>query len=240
MDVPGHGMVRGAWRIEDFDQYIGGVDVAGRTVLDVGCASGFLSFEAEKRGATVTSFDAASISQIFRLPFAYNLYFEDRDQWERQAEYGLIRLKNSYQYAHRAKHSTASFVYGDIFRLYRSVPSPVDIVLAGAIMEHLNDQVTAIASMARVAREWIVIAFTPMLDTDELLVKPLLPMTEPAHNITWWAYSRGLYSRIFENVGFELIEVKAASAYFEPASQMNTRPTILARRKRSSVPGQTF
>lgn len=27
--------------------------------LDVGCASGFLTFEAEKRGATITSFDVS-------------------------------------------------------------------------------------------------------------------------------------------------------------------------------------
>ena len=40
-----------------------------RSVLDVGTASGFLSFEAEQRGAhPVTSFTAASYSQLQRNP----------------------------------------------------------------------------------------------------------------------------------------------------------------------------
>ena len=233
MDVPGHGTVHGPWRIDDFEQYIGGVDVAGKTVLDVGCASGFLSFEAEKREAQVTSFDATSMSQIFQLPFAGNLYYEDRDAWDKKSEWGLQMLKNSYQYAHLAKRSKAAFVYGDIFRLYRSISTPVDIVLAGSIMEHLNDQVSAIGSMARVAKELIVIAFTNILETDELLVKPIIPMTDPAHDITWWTYSRGMYNRILENVGFELIDVRPAWAYSEYAAHLSERRTLVARRKRS-------
>jgi hypothetical protein len=36
-------------------------------VLDVGAASGFLTFEAEKRGARITSFDAASADDYGRI-----------------------------------------------------------------------------------------------------------------------------------------------------------------------------
>jgi hypothetical protein len=38
-------------------------------VLDVGTASGFLSFEAEKRGAEVVSFDSASPKMHAGVPF---------------------------------------------------------------------------------------------------------------------------------------------------------------------------
>jgi len=73
-----------------------------------------------------------------------------------------------------------------------------------------------------------------VLETDELVVRPALPMTDPAQDITWWIYSRGLYNRIFENVGFELIDLKNASAYCEYTSKMVTRSTIVARRKTRS------
>ena len=59
MDLPGLGTVEGQWDLRGrFDEYIGGIDVNGKTFLDVGAASGFLSFEAERRGASVISFDA--------------------------------------------------------------------------------------------------------------------------------------------------------------------------------------
>ena len=56
MDLPGFGLVPAHWDLRGrFDEYIGGVDVRGKSVLDVGTATGFLSFEAEKRGDTATA-----------------------------------------------------------------------------------------------------------------------------------------------------------------------------------------
>jgi 2-polyprenyl-3-methyl-5-hydroxy-6-metoxy-1,4-benzoquinol methylase len=63
MDLPSLGTVNhfGSWDLRGrFDEYTGFVPIAGKTLVDVGSASGFLSFEAEKRGAVVTSFDVAS------------------------------------------------------------------------------------------------------------------------------------------------------------------------------------
>jgi O-methyltransferase len=187
MNVPGHGLVRGDWTIDDFDQYVGGINVAGKTVLDVGCASGYLSFEAERRGARVTSFDAASMAQLCQVPFLENLYFRNRDLWDAQEERGpgLRRMKNSYWYMHERLASSCSVAYGDLFRLYRSVDAH-DIVIAGAILEHLNDQISAIASMARVAKETIIIGFTSVLDTDEMIAQPVTALTNPKDDITWF------------------------------------------------------
>src|SRR5215208_5675015 len=69
IDLPSFGRQDGMWDlIGRFDDYVAGTDVSGRTVLDVGCATGFLTFEAEKRGATVTSFDAPGAEVIRELP----------------------------------------------------------------------------------------------------------------------------------------------------------------------------
>jgi 2-polyprenyl-3-methyl-5-hydroxy-6-metoxy-1,4-benzoquinol methylase len=62
MDLPEFGTVNhfGSWDLRDrFDDYVAHTPLASKTLLDVGCASGFLSFEAEKRGAIVTSFDVS-------------------------------------------------------------------------------------------------------------------------------------------------------------------------------------
>src|ERR1044072_3997628 len=59
MELPEFGLVPAHWDLRGrFDEYIGGVHVAGKSVIDIGAATGFLSFEAEKRGAArVLSFD---------------------------------------------------------------------------------------------------------------------------------------------------------------------------------------
>jgi 2-polyprenyl-3-methyl-5-hydroxy-6-metoxy-1,4-benzoquinol methylase len=62
MDLPEFGTVNhfGSWDLRGrFDDYVSYATLARKTLLDVGCASGFLTFEAEKRGATVMSFDVS-------------------------------------------------------------------------------------------------------------------------------------------------------------------------------------
>jgi 2-polyprenyl-3-methyl-5-hydroxy-6-metoxy-1,4-benzoquinol methylase len=63
MDLPGLGVVRGQWDLRGrFDDYIGGVSVAGKSVLDIGTATGFLSFESEHQGASrVLSVDMGDV-----------------------------------------------------------------------------------------------------------------------------------------------------------------------------------
>src|SRR5882724_11896472 len=88
MDLPGLGEVRGQWDLRGrFNEYIGGVELADKSVIDVGAATGFLSFEAEKSGAArVLSFDIADPQQQDFLPFKDKLYSRDPARWAK--EYG--------------------------------------------------------------------------------------------------------------------------------------------------------
>src|SRR6476469_7578509 len=56
MEVPGHGLMTGPADLRGaVDDYLGKVAFAGQRVLEIGPASGFLTFEMEKRGADVIS-----------------------------------------------------------------------------------------------------------------------------------------------------------------------------------------
>src|SRR5215467_6607275 len=115
MDLPGVGIIRGQWHIRNFHQYVGDVDLTGKSVLDVGTASGFLSFEAERAGASrVVSFDSDSVERMFRLPFAQNLFWRDWHAWVRENEGWLAGLKAAYRFAHARLKSNAETRYGDI------------------------------------------------------------------------------------------------------------------------------
>ena len=58
-------------------KYLGGVDFRGRRVLDVGCASGILSFYMERQGAEVVSFDLDKNGDWDMVPFAKCNQFEN-------------------------------------------------------------------------------------------------------------------------------------------------------------------
>ena len=54
-DIPGLGLVEGQWDLrEGFDEYLGGYDFAGKRVLEIGPATGFLTFRIEKTAHQVT------------------------------------------------------------------------------------------------------------------------------------------------------------------------------------------
>ena len=145
MDLPGFGSIEGDWDLRGrFDEYIGGIDLRGQTVLDVGTASGFLSFEAERRGATVFSFDADGPERIQVVPPAMPdvRYFHG--------------MRNSYRLAHHAFQSKATPIHGDIYRMSEVVP-PCDVVIVGQILVHLRDPLGALHQAALAAKETLVI-----------------------------------------------------------------------------------
>ena len=106
-------MIRAHWDLRGrFDEYIGGVDVAGKSVLDIGTATGFLSFEAEKRGARVVSFDMEKGSQQTFLPFKDKPYYSDHDRWAkstaRKLKSGRMRIGYVIGYLNRMRVSTTA------------------------------------------------------------------------------------------------------------------------------------
>src|SRR4030095_16348701 len=60
MDLPGHGTVDGHWDIRGHEsQYLGGVPFANKRVLEIGPASGALTFFMERQGGEVVSVETA-------------------------------------------------------------------------------------------------------------------------------------------------------------------------------------
>jgi hypothetical protein len=117
MTLPGFGEVRGHWDLRGrFDDYVGHVDVKGKSVIDIGTATGFLSFEAEKNGASeIVSFDMAHARQQNFLPFKDKLHYRDPAAWAEQHNHEVEQWKNAYWLCHRLLNSRAKVYYGDIY-----------------------------------------------------------------------------------------------------------------------------
>jgi 2-polyprenyl-3-methyl-5-hydroxy-6-metoxy-1,4-benzoquinol methylase len=234
MTYPDGQTVVGTWTIPDFANYIGGYDLAGKTVLDVGTASGFLTFNAEKRGARVTAIDLPNMTEQRQVPFSAGEAYRNSDAWCETTERSMLMpMKNSWWYSWHRLGSKAEVSY----RPMDTLPKwgrIFDVVVAGAIVEHIADPISAIGYWSKVAREAIIIAFTLVGETDELLMRPMTPWTDPGFAFAWWELSAGLYKRVFDNLGFDVEFATAHAQHNTPQGPVQgTRPTIIARRRLS-------
>lgn len=154
MEIPGHGEVRGEWDLRGrAEGYLGDTCFAGKRVLDVGAASGYLSFEMERMGADVISFDLSDEHDWDIVPFDGSHYAERIA--ERRAH--IRRLNNGYWLAHKANGSRARVVHGTVYAIPESI-GEVDVAVFGSVLLHLRDPFLAMQNAARLTRETMVVA----------------------------------------------------------------------------------
>jgi len=154
MDVPGHGIVQGEWDLRGaIDSYLGNYNFAGKRVLDVGAASGILSFHMEHQGAQVVSYDLSEEYDWDIVPFTVN----DNDTARAQRRAHLRRINNGYWLCHQAFGSRAQMVNGVVYDMPAEI-GPVDVAVFGSILLHLRDPFLALENGARLAKDTMIVA----------------------------------------------------------------------------------
>ena len=155
LNIPGLGDVGEQWDLRSsIDNYLGKFDFRGKRVLDIGTAGGFLTFEMEKRGAEVVSFDMVDGSQWDVVPH-WSIQ-NDLPAIREQHVKGAQRLKNAYWFTHKRLNSKARVYYGDIYDLPGGL-GEFDVAVFGMILSHLRDPFQALYSASRLVRDTIII-----------------------------------------------------------------------------------
>lgn len=235
MDLPEVGIVRGQWDLRGgIDGYLGNVDFRGKRTLDVGTASGFLTFAMEARGGEVVSFDMGAEQEWNLVPFAWRDGIRAAQVNELRA--GLERMKNGYWLAHRLLRSRARACYGDVYAIPPAL-GQFDVVVVAQILVHLRDPVGALTSAASRSDDYLIVT--------EGAMRTLLPIAyfypQPGRvdaDKTWWRYSVGLYRRLLRIVGFEVERVSHGryTCMIDGAPTRKPVTTIVARRTVAPVP----
>ena len=209
LNLPVSGPQDGHWDLRgQFDHYINSVNLAGKTVLDIGTASGFLSFEAEKHGAArVVSVDVQGAECLDRLPFIHGHRFINHTTWAERANGFHDAIKRSYWLAHREFHSRAEAFYGNAYELPEAL-GQFDVVIVGQILVHIRDTIRVLTSIAQRCRQTLIIAegMTP----EEVPVSHFLGRAStPAVDWVFWHHSRGFYTEVLGMLGFRCASVSA-------------------------------
>lgn len=201
MDLPGLGTIEGVWDLRGrFADYTGHVDLAGRRVLDVGTATGFLSFSAEAAGATVTSFDAADASRFEIIPHGH--VRADPDGAARTYADILERTKNGYWFCHDRLGSRCPVYYGGVYDIGPALGDH-DVVLVGQILVHLKNPLVALDRIADRCRDTLVIT-EGMTDDTEPTATFLGDPARPDQLRAWWHFSVPFFLRYLGILGFTL------------------------------------
>lgn len=202
IDLPGLGTIEGNWDLRGrFADYTGHIGLAGRRVLDVGTATGFLSFCAEAAGASVTSFDAADSRMFEVIPHAG--VRADPDGVARRYAESLERSKNAYWFCHDRLASRCRAYYGDVYNMGPDL-GDYDVVLVGQILVHLKHPLMALDRIADRCRDVLVIT-EGMTDDGEPTATFLGDPARPDQLRAWWHFSVPFFVRYLGILGFTLV-----------------------------------
>jgi O-methyltransferase len=209
MEIPGYGIVEGEWDLRgDIAHYLGGVDLSGKQVLEIGPASGFVTFWLEQMGAEVTVVDIDERVPWDFVPFA-NM---DLSQRAEQRRFGMRALKRGFWLAHKAHRSKSRVLYANVYELPAEL-GQFDIGVLGLLLLHLRDPLSALEKCARHVKTIVVteLLHAPLADSP---VCQLLPSIENRMSDTWWALSPRLIVQYLEVLGFSHFTVTTHEACY--------------------------
>jgi Methyltransferase domain len=238
MEIPGYGLVEGQWDLrEGGDAYLGNVELAGKRVLEIGTASGFLCFHMERKGAEVVAFDLSENEEWDIVPYAGT----DLEEYARKRREHIRQLNNGWWLAHRAFGSEAKAVYGTVYDIPAGI-GEVDVTTFGAVLRHVRDPFLALQRALALTRETVVVTANLSLrySLPQMAVGRLRPamLFLPDARIggpkeSWWHLTPDTVKRMLGVLGFRDTKV----TYHRQRYRGRARPfyTVVGRRTGPAV-----
>ncbi|HEV2369315.1 MAG TPA: class I SAM-dependent methyltransferase [Acidimicrobiales bacterium] len=192
-------VIPGPWDLRGNEsEYLGHVPLAGRRVLELGPASGYLSFHMEDAGAEVVAFDAGYDVSVNLLPEPGTDMVWMQTDFMRM----INRVQNAWWFLHRDRQSKVRVAYGDIYNLPGDLGT-FDVALFGSILLHLRDPFRALQQAA--VRTTGTMIVTDAIQDTSLPRDDTVMRWAPAKltNLSvWWILTPGAVEQMLTHLGF--------------------------------------
>ena len=217
MDIPGLSEpTKGTWDLrKGVDEYLGHVDFKNKTVLELGPASGYLTFHIEKMGGDVTSIE------LDHQKYKWDIVKRVKHNWQEELNVFMKiqkKRQNGYWYAHKAFNSKSKLIHSHI----NDLPAELgiyDISLICSVLLHLQDPFLGMKNMLRHTKEKAIITelggytrIKSFRNTIRNLIRKIMRRSPPSmtfipdENRTpfkWWYLSPEIIVNMANILGFE-------------------------------------
>ena len=206
--------VTGQWDLRaNTDQYLGQVDFKGRSVLEVGPASGFLSLHMEAAGAEVTCLEPPMTQPWDVVPHeGVNL-----PEWRADFTRSIEGVRHSFWYLHQQRGSRVRLVEADPYALPADLGT-FDIGLLASVLLHCRRPFDLLQSVAARTRRTVIVTemYDPALGPRALA--ELLPHRGVEQVDTWWQFTPQFFVSALGLMGFTQARVSTHQQH-QPAHQ---------------------
>lgn len=189
--------VSGQWDLRpNTPQYLGDVNFAGRSVIEIGPASGFLSFHMEAAGAQVTCLEPPMSHLWDMVPL------EGFDpNWRENFAHHIEGVRNSFWYVHQQRHSRVRMIEGDPYALPEDC-GPFDIGVLAAVLLHCRRPFDMLQSVARRTRRTMIVTDAYDASLGPRPLAELKPHRDVPQVDTWWQFTPQFFVSALGLLGF--------------------------------------
>ena len=197
-ELPDGSLTRAEWDLrQGVDQYLGGVDFSRQSVLEIGPASGFLSFYMEKKGAKVTSIEPPIETFWDLVPRAADGLESRKTEFKSHVE----RVRNSFWYFHGVNHSAVELYEVDAYNIPDELGT-FDNGLLASILLHCSSPVRMIESVSRRVKNTMIICDLYHEDLGDGPICSLVPTKDNDTIDTWWRFTPAFFVDYLGVLGF--------------------------------------
>ncbi|MFB0528003.1 MAG: DUF1698 domain-containing protein [bacterium] len=209
-------------------------DMTGMNVLDIGSATGFFSFEFEKRGANVISVELPSVAD-WDMPLG-----KDKEQTLKELVIGhkantieelhYLFLDGPFEFCRKVLNSKVKRCHSTIYDLTAEKLGidAFDVVFIGDVLLHLFSPLRALVSVAPLCQGTLVISQV-VPETEDL--RPVMVYVGGEKRIddkrTWWFPNILCFEQMLKRLGFRNVKVVGYCEAIERPSGAIYKRTII-------------